>query len=345
MIHPLVFGVLLVDGIAALLLISAALKGEAVVRRWAPGAATEEQLTLERSAEMSSLLGRSGLGFVILGSLALLLGITAVLPGLVPGAMCGTGVMTAMEGRGEHAIALRGLALGLLGAWALVDRLNRAAPMSPLAPMAALAMLLAAPMTLWSQIETARALVGLDVHEAVDCCAALYAAAMPTGAKLGPAVADDTQVMLFFVAAAGLAVGGGVRYLSRRAADGIRLGLSSGLAAVALVWAPLAFDVLIRRFAAYHYEVLAHHCPWCLFLPEHGAVGYGLFGALAAVVFGGLFTLLATFLGSRTPEVAQAAERAARRSAGLLAIGAVVFTALATGPAALWFWRFGVWLR
>ena len=40
-------------------------------------------------------------------------------------------------------------------------------------------MLVAAPLTVWGDVETARALWSLEGHEPVDCCAALYAAEAP----------------------------------------------------------------------------------------------------------------------------------------------------------------------
>lgn len=340
MIHPLVLGISLLDLLGLALLLAAALRGERVLRGWAPGSASAQQLELERGMEAGGLLARAGAGLLLLSSLGLLLAITAVLPQVVPGAMCGTGVITAMQGLGVQALTLRGLALMLLTVWFVLDRLDRACPQAPLAPLVGLALVVATPMCIWAGVETARALYSLDTHEAVDCCAALYEEAGGAGAAAGAAAASWT--LYAFGAGAVLLLLASAWSAWQPSLHAWRL---SPWVLLGLAWPPVAQEVLVGRLAAYHYEVLAHHCPWCLFLPEHGGVGYPLFGALAWVMVEATAAATAGLAARSQPQVAGLA-RARVRSAGQRMLGAtVLFLGVALGPAVLWWWRYGVWLN
>ncbi|MEO1336050.1 MAG: hypothetical protein AAFV29_10420, partial [Myxococcota bacterium] len=97
MIHPLLVAIVVIDLCAAGLLFAAALRSEPVIRGWAPGDASARQIDLERRLEAASLLGRTGTITFVVSSIALLLALTAVLPEIVPGAMCGTGVVEAAK--------------------------------------------------------------------------------------------------------------------------------------------------------------------------------------------------------------------------------------------------------
>lgn len=340
MVHPLVFGIALIDLLALGLLFAAARRAEPVLRRWAPGAASEGQLRLERGMEAASLFGRGGAALLGLGSLAVVLAVASVLPSLVPGAMCGTGVIEATDGLGRQALTLRGLAMLLLAVWYTLDRLDRAAPQAPLAPLVALAIVVATPLGAWAVVDTLRALWSLDTHGAVDCCAAIYAEATVTkGLVVG--LVSEQGLALFAAGAAALILVGGWLGLRPRARGAVPL-IYAGLV---LLWVPLAGWVLIEHFAAYHYEVLAHHCPWCLFLPEHDAIGYLLFGALTLALLEGGAIGAATLGVSSAPEVHPAAVARVRSAARRITLAAAIFLVAAVGPALAWYWRFGVWMH
>ena len=114
--HPVLVAVLALDAMALALLGAAVVTAVRVVLGWAPDSSASAQLTLEARADSASLLGRLGAA-ALLGATLLLVGaIARVLPSIVPGAMCGTGVLQSMDGLGGRALALRGVALGLLAA-------------------------------------------------------------------------------------------------------------------------------------------------------------------------------------------------------------------------------------
>jgi len=340
--HPLVLSVLTMDVLAAAFVSAAALSAMRIAGGWSPESSGESQISLERMAETVSIQGRTCCVLLLASSLVLVAGITGVLPDLVPGAMCGTGVLQATKGAGGRALALRGLALGLLAAWHLLDRLNRSLPESPLATASARSLLLAGPAVILAVFDTLRAMLRLDVHRPVDCCSVVYDQVRSAGEAGGPSGIPDAYWIW------GLSIGGAVIILL-----GLRLWRSSGpsdprhtglLALVTVLWVPVAATALVRSLAAYHYGVLQHRCPWCLFLPEHGLVGYPLFGALMLVAVEAGAAFLCSLVRARISAVASET-RTRTRAAGLrIAMATALFLALSGLPPVLWRVRFGVWM-
>lgn len=340
--HPLLLSVLTMDLLGAVFLSAAALSALQIAGGWSPQSPGESQIALERKAETASIQGRIAAFLLLLATLVLVIGITGVLPRVVPGAMCGTGVLQATGGAGGRAIALRGLALGLLAAWHLLDRLNRSRPDSPLATAAARALLLATPAVFLALYDTIRAILWLDVHRPVDCCSVIYDQVQAASQAGGGSPLPEAYGIW------GLAAGGAVILLlgigmwRSRGNPGTRI---AGLVALAaLLWIPVAAAALVRTLAAYHYGVLQHRCPWCLFLPEHGLVGYPLFGALILVAVEAGASLVCSIVGERVSALAPETRRRCRAAGLRMTLGTAFFLALSGLPPILWRLRFGVWM-
>ncbi|PIE18257.1 MAG: hypothetical protein CSA66_04925 [Proteobacteria bacterium] len=339
-LHPLLLAILVADLMAAALALAAAKTALRVVLGWAPGAPSRDQLALERQVEAASLQGRGATWLTATGSLLFVGAIAGVLPALVPGAMCGTGVVEATGGLGGRALALRGLAVAALAAWHLLDRLDRGAPGGPLSPAAARAWLLATPLTLLATWDTFRAIGALDAESPVSCCAAVYEAAAVAAAG---GDGGGSMPELFAAGGGALVLLGLALALSRRLAGGRLVPTLTALGAVA--WAPIAALYTIEELTAYHYQVLHHECPWCLLSSDHGAVGYLIFGALLLAVLEAIAAGLAAATGARVPEVAAAATSRARRAGLIVALATLVFLAAAAAPALAWRLEHGVWIR
>ena len=342
MIHPVVIAIGLADATAVLLFIFAALRAEPVVRNWAPASATARQLTLERNVEAVSLLGRLGAVAFAVGALTLLVALTQILPLVVPGAMCGTGIVDAAEA--TWPLILRGATLMLLWGWATLDRLDRTAPRAPMAPWTAGTLLPVAPLSIYTAAQTAMALGRLDGQVPVDCCAAMYAEAAAASGDAAEAIPTPHLDVVLLIFGALVLVGSGWAVFRRSRRDDAAVGLMPSIALLILAvgWTWLAGEVLIERWAAYHYEVLQHRCPWCLFLPDHGGVGYAIFGALAVVVLESVAGVSATV--AMRSGLRQAGRARLRTAVTAIGLAVVVFIAVCGGPAIGWWIRFGVWL-
>ena len=111
-----------------------------------------------------------------------------------------------------------------------------------------------------------------------------------------------------------------------------------------LLWLPVAAMTLVNVLSAYHYEVLNHHCPWCLFLPEHRMAGYPLYGSLWLIGLEGLTLLLLPQVVNKFEQVSRHAQKRCLRAARRIAIAEIIFLGFALAPALIWRLRFGVWM-
>lgn len=340
-LHPLALSLLATDLTALALLAAASASSVRVVLGYRPGAADRAQLLLERRAEVAALEAR-GAAWLMggLGTALFVVALVSVLPRSVPGAMCGTGVLEGMGPAGPRALVFRGLALALFAARAALDRLDRTRPEAPLATASARATLIALPVAALAALETGAALVALDPAAPVDCCAVAYDAVRTARAA---AVSGGRPPWLAIVGLGGAALTGlGLLAAGRRGRAG--RAAPALLLAAALVLVPLLALGLTRQLAAYHYGVLAHDCPFCLFAPRHRLVGYPLFGGLLLVLLEALAAAVARGAAAREPLVEEGA-RARVRAAGLrVAVAAALFTLLATGPAFAYRVAHGVWI-
>ncbi len=339
MIHPLVLAIHAMDGLTLALLIFPGTVAFQVLSVWLPGTAERRQLLLEARTETAAIATRWAFLSFALASLMLVVAVATELPPLVPGAMCGTGVLQASRGRLAAALTLRGLALLLLHLWRVLDSLDRTRPEAPLALPLARLLLVALPAVVVAGSETLGALWNLDLHAPVSCCALVYDAARPTAAAAGSAL--PAWALLWPLAL-------GVPLLFGLSAHIVRHGLGRGSCAImgmlTIAWAPLAGMTHVRFLSPYVYGVMQHHCPWCLFLPVHGAVGFPLLLSLVALALEGAAGWLAGSVGKRVSALRPAAEQRTRQSALRVATALALFLFCALLPALGWRLRFGVWL-
>jgi hypothetical protein len=342
-LHPLLLGALVLDLLGVLLVLAAGWKACGILTGWQAETPTPRQLALERAAEVATSQLNWALALTAASSTLLILSISNILPAIVPGAMCGTGVMQAAEPYGQQALWLRGIALAALYWQAVVGRLNSHSHRALLATAHARFVLVALPLVVLSLYATLRFTFALDVHQAVDCCAVVYDAVRDS---VPAAAAAPSGGRSFLLGAWG--IGGGLLI-----ASGMRIALvddrqqrSRGILVLALtvIWVPLAFLSLTQHLCVYFYQVLAHRCPWCLLLPEHRFAGFPLYAMLYGVWLEGPVFALCAYLGNKYPPLTSAAKRRSRRAGWHIAVFSGGFMLLAVLPAVWWRWEYGVWM-
>lgn len=339
--HPLLMGVAVMDGLALLLLLASGLTAVRVLSGWNPGSADRRQIALETDAEGADLQARFAFWFFALSTVLLIVAVANALPPIVPGAMCGTGVLQATDGRGERALFFRLLGLMALYLWRTTEALNRSRPESPLTILQARLLLLAVPAVFLGVVDTIRAAGVLSSHGPVSCCAVIYDQVRSVTEANGSAgLSDAVWLWGFSLSGLLLLIASGWTTVNRRPTGAAARLLAMG----ALLWVPLAAVALVRALAAYHYGVLHHHCPWCLFLPDHYGVGYPLFGALAVAALEGPAAWTSAAISSRYPAVSDAAAVRVHLSGRRIVVAVPLFFLLSVGPALLWRLRFGVWM-
>ncbi len=251
--HPLLLSVLAIDVLGLLLVAAATVSAIRIVTGGSPESADAGQAS-PRQGRREPLPSRGAQVSLFSRSppFVLIVGITGVLPKIVPGAMCGEGVLQATKGAMGRALALRGLALGVLAVWHLLDRLNRSRPDSPLATQAARTLLLASPVVVLAVYDTFQAILRLDVNRPVDCCTVVYGKIRNVDPAGGSWSIPDAYWIW------GLALGGiaiifvGLHLWRSSRPLGARV---TGLVSlVTILWVPVAATALLRSFAAYHYR-------------------------------------------------------------------------------------------
>ena len=339
---PISMAILGIDALALVLVLAASKTAMDVLVGWDPGAASRRQLALEVASETASIQARAGTALLFLSTLMFLVAICNVFPKIVPGAMCGTGVMNAAGGWGGRALFFRLVALGLLLLWREMEKIDSVRPDSPLALVDSRLLPVALPPLSLSFHATFRAFSGMDIQQPVDCCAVVYDAVRPAGESSAFARVPGEFWVAACLGGAILLITIGLWLWKRKALPSRRA--TAVIALLCLGWAVAASIALVRVLAAYYYQVLNHHCPWCLFLKEHNLAGYPLFGSLFFAVFESTVAFAASATGRLYPTVkGPCVARIA--AAGLRMAAAIAFFVLLSGlPAISWRLKYGVWM-
>ncbi len=341
--HPLLLTAISIDVLGVLLVAAAAVSAIRVLTAGSPESAGPGRAAPFSTTGTASVAGRAGFALLSLSTLLLVFGIAGVLPKLLPGVMCGEGVLQTTQGEMGRALTVRGLALGTLALWHLLDRLNRSRPDSPLATQAARTLLLASPIVLLAVYGTFLALLHMDADGPTSCCKAIYGKVGATGPSAGSWSIPEAAWTWGMILGA-LTIGFAGLYFWRTArSTGTR---SAGLFALAtILWIPVGTNALLQSLSVYHFGIPRHPCPWCLFLPANKWVGYVLFGSLilAGVEAGTVF--VGSIIASRIPALTPTAEKRARLAGLRTALAAILFLALAVIPAIVWRIQHGMWME
>jgi len=341
--HPLVIAVMVGDLLSLLLWIGAATTAFQIVIKWVPHSAKREQIQLERRAETARLAAKFSLSAFFLSTTLFIIGITNVLPEIVPGAMCGTGVLQATDGLGGRALMYRFFVFFIMALWFTLEKLNLSQPNAPLTKYNSRVLLLALPFFLLTVITTFRGFLSIDSHQPVDCCTMVYDQfSNLTAARKIAGIPDTFWVWTFWTLTAVMLLLA-VWSLRTKRTNGKKA--TGSLAVISVIWVPIAAITLVRVYAAYFYQVLHHHCPWCLFLPEHKFVGVPLFGALIIITLEGPISYLAAKIAANYPDLLTGARIRSRLAALRLLLAAVAYTGMVGLPAIYWRLLYGVWLR
>jgi len=342
LLHPLLLTMLITDIIGCLLMLAAGLKAFRIVVHWNPAEWDKRQLALETQAEAVNLQGQWVLGLLFCSTTLYVVGITNILPAVVPGAMCGTGVMQALGDSGSRALLFRLVALAVLFVWLAVQRINATRPNAPLTQTGARLLLVALPAYFPALYETFAAVLQVDIEQPVSCCAIVYDQFRSLQEARSVAGLPDSFWLAGFLAGAGaLLVTAMLTFKAKSPLNGPK---RVWLVVISAFWIPVAAVALVHHLAAYHYGVLQHHCPWCLFLPEYRMVGYPLFGALTVMAFETLVVLWLPPLSRPAAELKAVVEQRVRKASLRISGSMVIFLLLTALPALVWRLRFGVWL-
>jgi len=339
--HPLLLAVLTADMMAFLLLLTGAATAFRIALNWNPQDTGPEQLRLQARSETAALAVYGAFGLHLLGSAILIYGMTNILPGVVPGAMCGTGVLQAMQTEGPRMLIYRFAATAVFWVWWRMEKVNRALPEGALVPLNARMVLMLLPACGLALHATWQALRAMDFQQPVDCCAVVYdqfRSLAEARRTLGVGNVFWGWALVVITPALTTVAGWVWKNPARR-------WLPLLLVPAAALWLPVAAVALVRILAAYHYGVLHHYCPWCFFLPEHYMVGFPIWAAwLWVALEAPAVVVLSMPLIRQMPGAPAPVNDEVRKAARNILLAIVIFLLLGIGPAVWWRVRFGMWL-
>ena len=239
-----------------------------ILRGWDFGATTPRQYTLEKRAFLITTIIQIilWLKIILLPYFAYTIDSLAV---LIPGAMCGAGVIAANV-YGNPLLFLKIMLLFLIGIWLIVNRQDQKAIDYPyfgtkfwfyLFIFVLLSLEYGLDLAYFSHISTS---------DVVQCCSAIFGI---SGSNTIPFNLTITALLAIFYLLYGLIM---LLAYQRHALL---------LAPVSLLFLYIAYQSVVHFFGTYIYELPTHKCPFCMLQREYYYVGYLLWASLFAGVF------------------------------------------------------------
>ena len=260
---------LLSEAILYLLLLVAFIITPTLLKQWDFDAFTGEQFALENRSYLIMTI----IFFVMILKILLLpyfVYTIDTLSAIVPGAMCGAGIIKANE-YGNPLLVLKIIILFLSGLWMTVNRLDLRAKEYPylklklwffMAVFALLSLEFTLDILYFTHIETTNP---------VTCCSVIFG--QGGGANELPLGLDMPKLLILFYLLFALIV------LTTLTEVTVGLILSSTL------FLFVAYYAVVYFYGTYSYELPTHKCPFCMLQSDYYFVGYAVWGLLLIGVF------------------------------------------------------------
>jgi len=240
-----------------------------ILTYWNFDATTTSQYTLEKQAYLVGLIIQAALALKLI-LLPFFTHTVDRLSALVPGAMCGVGVLNANI-YGSPLLLLKVAILFFAGLWLLIDREDLKAEDHPhLVTKLRFYLVIYAAVAIESLIDWLF-LTNISTLTPVQCCSRIFgvageAAGLPLGLDTG------TLLVLFYLL-----------FLLSIAAGLLRYRLIQLIASVGLLL--VGYYSVVYFFGTYIYQLPTHLCPVCMLQRTYGYVGYWIWGTLLIGTF------------------------------------------------------------
>jgi len=260
---------LLSETVLYLLLLIAFLATLGLLRKWNFDVFTTEQFALENR----SYLVMTIIFFVMLLKVVLLPYFVYTidnLSDLIPGAMCGAGVIKANE-YGNPLLALKIIILFLSGLWLSINTMDLKAKNYPYLKLKSWFFIIVFLLLSGEFFLDILYFTHIETTNPVSCCSVIFG---QTGGANGlPFGLDIPKLLILFYLLFALIV---LTVLSDLAVMTIVASLLFGI---------VAYYAVVYFFGTYIYELPTHQCPFCMLQDHYYYVGYLLWGLLLLGVF------------------------------------------------------------
>jgi hypothetical protein len=263
---------LLLEAVLLVLLTVAATGAVGILRRWDFRSTSPQQYRLEKRSYLVVLIILFALVVKIL-LLPFFAHMIDQLAAIVPGAMCGAGVINA-NGYGLPLLVLKFVILALAGTWLLMNREDLAAADYPFLRIKLGLLLVIYLLVLAEAVLEVLYLTGISTLTPVQCCSIIFGVA---GGEQPLPLGLDTRLLLILFY---------LLYLLVLVTAWAGYALPGLLANAAFLF--VGYHAVVDFFGTYVYQLPTHKCPFCMLQPEYRYVGYLIWGALFLGVFYGV---------------------------------------------------------
>ena len=260
---------LLSETVLYLLLFVAFFVTVGLVRKWNFNAFTTEQFTLENRSYLVITI----IFFAIVLKIILLpyfVYTIDALSDLVPGAMCGAGVIKA-NAYGNPLLALKIVILFLSGLWLSINTIDLKAKRYPYLKLKSWFFLFIFVLISAEFLLDILYFTHIETTNPVSCCSVIFG--QTGGANSLPFGLDIPKLLMLFYLLFALIV----------------LSLLSGLPLVSMVsgilFVVVGYYAVVYFFGTYIYELPTHKCPFCMLQKHYYYVGYVIWGSLLLGTF------------------------------------------------------------
>lgn len=274
-----------VEGVLLLLIMLAAWHAGRILPAWDFTASTHAQYEREKQAALVGLLISAVLVFKFL-LLPYFTFTVDRLEALIPGAMCGVGVLGA-NGYGVPLLSLRVVTVFAGVCWWLLRQEDLRATDHPhMRKLLVFALVLAA-LALSEALLTVLYFTNISTMTPVLCCSRVFGVA---GETSGPALGlPDSLLLTLF----------GLLFVLTALTGWFRYRFLSFLTAMAFL--VVGYSTVVQFFGTYVYELPTHMCPVCMLQPAYHGIGYWIWGTLLAGSFCAGASWVLERLGSGVP--------------------------------------------
>lgn len=242
-----------------------------IIKHWDFSSTSDGQYHLEKVSYLISLIITVSLLFNIF-LLPYFAYTIEQLSTIVPGAMCGAGVIAA-NSYGNPLLLLKILILFFVGLWLIINREDLKATNYPYTKKKFAFFIFIFALMLTSSLLEVAYFTHISLEKPVACCSVIFGFSGSNGIPLGLNVPMLLALFyLFFI----------LNLLFIWQKKPLPLALSS------LLFLYVAYEAVIHFFGTYIYQLPTHICPFCMLERDYYYIGYLLWGVLFLSIFFGI---------------------------------------------------------
>ena len=232
---------------------------------------------LQYSLEKKSYLGSTIIRYMFYIKLPLFLFFIFTLDKIsfiLPGAMCGAGVVNANE-YATVLLFLKLVNLYLFAYWIVLDKQDMLDELQKHLKQKFTIFIALFTLLIFEIVLEYIMFNSIDVKDVVDCCGAIFSTNDNTYLSKALSLSPSLLLSLFYLNFSLLVVSAifSMRYI---------------FSLLNLLFIFISLLSLVAFFGTYIYELPTHHCPFCFLQQEYNYVGYFLYGVLFVGTFNGL---------------------------------------------------------